>query len=251
MQPNNIEQSQEEAIVSDVVMMPHIEENIPIPKNSKEALGEMSQTEEIMVRAETIKEISDLTGEKIAPDANDVQKATQIATEMVTNPEKKQEFAIQPSPTIAVLAGMVGSMNHMIVKDLADLKLYVVNRLVEVVEKTDNAKEKTAALRAIGEVDGVDAFKKKVETTAKEESIDDVERELLKLLTEFKESGSFKAKPAPQTVDAEYTMSQKEVDELQAEVKEYVGEYEVKPEEKEKSFDDIVQEATDGNTSGD
>ena len=172
MTNQNIEQNQEVTPKAGVVMMPHIEENIKIPKNQQEALPEMSQTEEIMLRAQTIKEISDLTGEEIAPDANHVQKATQIATEMVTDPEKKQEFAIQASPTIAVLGGIVGSMNHMIVKDLADLKLYVVNRLVEVVEKTENAKEKTAALRAIGEVDGVDAFKKKIDSTAKEENIE-------------------------------------------------------------------------------
>jgi hypothetical protein len=53
-------------------------------------------------------------------------------------------------------------------------------------------------------------------------------------------------KADPQTIDADYTMSKEEVNELQAEVKEYVGEYEVK----EKSFDDIMQEATDGSTTG-
>ena len=232
MTNQNIEQNQEVTPKAGVVMMPHIEENIKIPKNQQEALPEMSQTEEIMLRAQTIKEISDLTGEEIAPDANHVQKATQIATEMVTDPEKKQEFAIQASPTIAVLGGIVGSMNHMIVKDLADLKLYVVNRLVEVVEKTENAKEKTAALRAIGEVDGVDAFKKKIDSTAKEENIADVERELLKLLNEFKANGTLKAKPEPQTIDAELV------------------EEEVIEEVKEQSFDDIMQEATDGNTDG-
>ena len=124
-------------------------------------------------------------------------------------------------------------MNHMIVKDLADLKLYVVNRLVGIVEnEQSNHKEQITALRSIGEVDGVDAFKKKVEATAKEESIDDVERELLKLLTEFKVNGTLKPKPAPQTIDAEL-------------VEETVVE-----EVKEKSFDDIVQEAVDENTSG-
>jgi hypothetical protein len=189
-----------------------------------------------MVRAHTIKEITDITGEEIAPDANHKQKATQMATEMVTNPEKRQEFAIQPSPTIAVLGGIVGSMNHMIVKDLADLKLYVVNRLVEIAQsEQSNYKEQITALRSIGEVDGVDAFKKKTEITAKEQSIDEVERELLKLLTEFKVNGTLKPKPAPQTIDAEL------VEETAEEVVEEV---------KEKSFDDIVQEATDGNTSG-
>jgi hypothetical protein len=245
MTQKNTELNQDITLKAGVVMMPHIEENIPVPKNSQQALPTMTNEEEVMVRAHTIKEITDLTGEEIAPNANHVQKATHMATEMIENPEKRQEFAIQPSPTIAVLGGIVGSMNHMIVKDLADLKLYVVNRLVGIVENEEsNHKEQITALRSIGEVDGVDAFKKKVETTAKEQSIDEVERELLKLLTEFKVNGTLK--PKSQTIDADYTMSKKEVDELQEEVKEHVGEYEVK----EQSFDDIVQEATDGNTSG-
>ena len=237
MNQQNIESNQEDSFVSDVVMMPPIEENIPVPKNASQALPSMSNEEEVMIRAHTIKEISDLTGEQIVPDANNMQKATQMATEMIENPEKRQEFAIQPSPTIAMLGGIVGSMNHMIVKDLADLKLYVVNRLVGIVEnEQSNHKEQITALRSIGEVDGVDAFKKKVEATAKEESIDDVERELLKLLTEFKVNGTLKPKPAPQTIDAEL-------------VEETVVE-EVVEEVKEKSFDDIVQEAVDGNTTG-
>jgi len=240
MNQQNIESNQEDSFVSDVVMMPPIEENIPVPKSSQQALPSMSNEEEVMLRAHTIKEISDLTGEQIVPDANNMQKATQMATEMVENPEKRQEFAIQASPTIAMLGGIVGSMNHMIVKDLADLKLYVVNRLVGIVEnEQSNHKEQITALRSIGEVDGVDAFKKKTEITAKEESIDDVERELLKLLTEFKVNGTLKPKPAPQTIDAE--LVEETVEEVVEEVVEKV---------KEKSFDDIVQEAVDGNTNG-
>jgi hypothetical protein len=236
MNQQKIESNQEDNFVSDVVMMPPIEENIPVPKNASQALPSMSNEEEVMVRAHTIKEITDITGEEIAPDANNMQKATQMATEMIENPEKRQEFAIQPSPTIAMLGGIVGSMNHMIVKDLADLKLYVVNRLVGIVEnEQSNHKEQITALRSIGEVDGVDAFKKKAEITAKEESIDDVERELLKLLTEFKMNGTLKPKPAPQTIDAEL-VEEKVVEEAE--------------EVKEKSFDDIEQEATDGNTTG-
>ena len=233
MNQENTELIQEVTPISDVVIMPPIEENIPLPKNAYEALPSMSNTEEVMVRGATIKELSDLTGEQIVPDAKNIHDATQIATDMTANPDKKQDIAIHPSETIAFLAGMVGSMNHMIVKDLADLKLYVVNKLVEIVEKTENAKEKTAALRAIGEVDGVDAFKKKIDMTAKEESIDEVERELLKLLTEFKVNGTLKPKPV--TIDSE--LVEETVEEVVEEVK-------------EKSFDDIVQEATNGNTSG-
>jgi hypothetical protein len=70
----------------------------------------------------------------------------------------------------------------MIVKDLADLKLYVVNKLVDIVEKSDNPKEQIAALRSIGEVDGVDAFKKKTEITHITKTIEEVEQSLLKTL---------------------------------------------------------------------
>ena len=215
---------------SDVVIIPHIEENVPLPRNSHEALPSMTTEKEIMVRATTVKELSDLTGEEIAPDAKHRLDAEEIARDIVANPKKKQEFANYANETLAFLGGLVGTYNHMLVEDLADLKLYVVNKLVEVVEKSDNLKERTAALRAIGEVDGVDAFKKRIETTAKVESIDEVEKELIKLLNEFKAQGMIKADP--QTIDAEL-IEEPVVEEI-----------------KEKSFDDIMQEATDGSTTG-
>ena len=231
MNQQNILDNQEHGSPSDVIIIPYIEENVPLPRNSHEALPDMSNEREVMVRAQTIKELSDLTGEEIAPDAKNIHDATQIATDMVKNPEKKQDIEIYPNETITFLAGMVGSMNHMIVKDLADLKLYVVNKLVNVVENTDNPKEQIAALRSIGEVDGVDAFKKKTEVLHKVESIDEVEKELIKLLNEFKSQGMIKADP--QTIDAEL-VEEPVVEEI-----------------KEKSFDDIVQEAADGSTTGD
>jgi hypothetical protein len=206
MQDQNTEQNQEHSDVYDfqsVVIMPHIEENVPLPNNSHEALPSLSPEEELTLRATTIKEISDLVGDTIEPDAENKKQAEEIARDMVNNPGKKQEYGLYPNETIAYLAGMVGSMNHMIVKDLADLKMYVVNNLVRVVETSDNAKEKTAALRAIGEVDGVDAFKKKTEITHKMETMEEVEKELLSMLSELKSKGLIK--PPPQTVDVEYT----------------------------------------------
>jgi hypothetical protein len=41
------------------------------------------------------------------------------------------------------------------------------------------------ALRALGEVDGVDAFKKRTETTIKHQSIEEVENELLEMLSKL------------------------------------------------------------------
>ena len=219
------DESQEDTVDFNAILMPHIEENIPIPKSAYEALPPMNNEDEVMLRAQTYKELTDITGEEIAPNAENMEQAEKIAREMVENPSKKQDLVSYPNETLAFLAGMVGSMNHMIVSDLAELKLYVVNRLVEIVEKTDNIKEKTVALRAIGEVDGVDAFKKRVETTAKVESMEEVEKELLSMLNDFKKQGLLKG-PA-QTIEADYTISKKEVDDLQTEVQEYVGEYKV------------------------
>jgi len=50
-------------------------------------------------------------------------------------------------------------------------------------------------------VDGVDAFKKKTEVTHRMESMEEVEKELLGMLNEFKAKGLMK-EPA-QTIDAE------------------------------------------------
>lgn len=190
-----------ESDVVGVVMMPHIEEDVPIPKNSHEALPSMSNEEEVVVRATTYKELTDLTGDTIDPTPEDREKAEALAQEMAKNPNKKQDIALYPNEQIAYLAGMVGIYNHMAVKDLAELKLYVVNKLINAAESTQNVKEQIAALRSIGEVDGVDAFKKKTEVTHKVESMEEVEKELLAMLSELKEKQLLKK--APETIDAE------------------------------------------------
>lgn len=203
MNTEKTEQIQDDTGDYHIVMMPNIDEDIPIPKSSKEALPEMSVAEEINIRAETIKVISDLKGEEIKPTLKDAQDAAALAEEMMANPALKPELSTYPNETMAYLAGLVASTNCMIVKDLADLKLYVVNNLVKIVETTDNPKEKIAALRSIGEVDGVDAFKKKTEVTHKMESMEEVEKELLSMLGELKQKAVLK--PPPQVIDADYT----------------------------------------------
>jgi prephenate dehydratase len=77
---------------------------------------------------------------------------------------------------------MVAQMNVAIVADLAELKLYVVNSLIREIENSANAKERIMALTKLGEVDGVDAFKKRTEVTHKIQSIEEVEKELLETL---------------------------------------------------------------------
>jgi hypothetical protein len=77
---------------------------------------------------------------------------------------------------------MVAQSNCMIVEELSDLKLYVVNKLVSEVENAKDAKARIAALAKLGEVDGVDAFKKRSEMTVKVQTIEEVERELIETL---------------------------------------------------------------------
>ena len=195
-------QQPEEHDVSHVIMMPNIEENVPIPKNSKEAMPEMSMEEEIKVRVETIKTVADLKGEPI-PEANpkEQQKAVDFVKRVMTDPNFKPEYGTYSDPTMAFCAGMVAQTQVLLAKDLADYKLYVVNNLIKVIESTENPKEKTTALRALGEIDGVDAFKKKTEITHKVESMEEVEKELLTMLNQFKSQGLIKE--GPQTIDAE------------------------------------------------
>lgn len=182
------------------IIIPTIENDVPIPKNSKEAMPEMTINEELNVRAETIKNLSDLTGEDINPTYSDIKDAEELAKEMMKNPSLRPEFDTYPNETMAYLAGLVGQTQCMLTPQLADFKLYVLNNLVKIAETTDNAKEKIQALRSIGEIDGVDAFKKKSEVTHKVESMEEVEKELLSMLSELKQKGLVKEK---EVIDAE------------------------------------------------
>jgi len=182
------------------VLIPTIENDVPIPKNAKEALPEMTINEELNVRAETIKAVADIKGEDIKPTYSNIKDAEDLAKEMMKNPLLKPEFDKYPNETMAFLAGLVGQTQCMLTEQLADFKLYVLNRLVEIVEQSGNAKEKIAALRSIGEIDGVDAFKKKTEVTHKVESMEEVEKELLSMLSELKQKGLVKEK---EVIDAE------------------------------------------------
>lgn len=202
MTDQNTQENQEVTPKDEVVIVPFIEENIPLPKNAREALPSMNSEDEVLLRAQTIKEVSDIMGEEIVPDAKNIKEAEDIARKMVENPGMKHEYGIYANETMAYLGGLVGTYNHMIVKDLADLKLYVVNKLVEIVNDSEsNKKEQITALRSIGEVDGVDAFKKKTEVTHKIETMEEVETELLSMLKELKAKALLK--PKSETIDAE------------------------------------------------
>jgi hypothetical protein len=163
-------------------IMPYIEENIPLPQNAKEAFPDLSPAEELQMRANVIKLMSDLTGQQLTPTKENADQAKDLARQMASDPKHRPEFANYPNETLAFLAGMVAQMNVSIVDELSDLKLYVVNKLVAEIENARDPKVRVAALSKLGEVDGVDAFKKRSEVTHKIMTAEEVEKELLETL---------------------------------------------------------------------
>jgi hypothetical protein len=89
---------------------------------------------------------------------------------------------------------MVAMYSGMVVRDLADLKLYVVNKLLQESEHPDG-KVRMQAIKALGEVDGVDAFKKRTEVTHKLQSIEEVEKELADTLSKLKRISNMPQQP--------------------------------------------------------
>ena len=168
-------------------IMPYIEENIPLPKNASDAFPDLSPSEELTMRANVVKLMSDLTGNPLAPTQENADQAREIAKQMISDPTLRPDFSKYPNETLAMLAGMVAQMNVSIVEELSDLKMYVVNKLVAEIESAKDAKTRVAALSKLGEIDGVDAFKKRSEVTHKIMSIEEVEKELLDTLTKLED----------------------------------------------------------------
>jgi len=141
-------------------MMPNIEEDVPLPKNAKDAMPELGMEEELQVRVETVKTIADLKGEPI-PDASpkEQQQAVDFVKKVMTDPNFKPEYGNYTDPTMAFCAGMVAQTQVLLAKELA------------------------------------------TEVTHKVESMEEVEKELLTMLNDFKQKGLMK-EPA-QTIDAE------------------------------------------------
>jgi hypothetical protein len=173
-----------EGFPADMTMLvPPIEENIPLPENAKEAFPDLTAEQELQMRANVITLMSDLTGQELAPTQENADQAKSIAKEMMSNPQYRPDYAKYPNETLAMLAGMVAQMNVSIVEELSDLKMYVVNKLVAEIEAAKDPKVRVAALSKLGEIDGVDAFKKRSEVTHKHMSIEEVENELLNTLS--------------------------------------------------------------------
>jgi len=187
----------------DEFMVPPIEADIPLPKSALEAMPELTAEEELLMRANTIKLISDLTGEPIIPTDEQKTDAIGLARQLMSNPNTKIDFTQYPNETMAFLSGLVAETKYSLVEDLAELKMFVINGLVKEAGTAKEAKVRISALSKLGEIDGIDAFKKRTETVVKHQSMEEVEDELLKVL------GSIKGR----VVDAEY----KEIKDVAAE----------------------------------
>ena len=161
--------------------IPDVDSDIPLPASAAEAMPELSSREELEMRARTIKLISDLTGQPIEVTEEERGRALDAAQRLMSNQSLSPQLATYSNPTVAYLAGLVAQHDTLVVKELADLKKYVVNKLVAETEHPD-AKIRLTALRALGEVDGVDAFKKRSEVTMKQQSVEEIEKELLATL---------------------------------------------------------------------
>lgn len=183
------------------IILPAIEKNLAMPSSFKQSYPDMTLEKELSIRINTIKTLADLNGEDIQPSREHQEQAKELAREMIVNKKLKPEFGNYPNETMAFLAGLVGQTNCMIVEELADLKLFVVNNFVQLVAGAKTDRDKIAALRAIGEIDGVDAFKRKTEITYKMETMEEVETELLFMLKELKAKALIKSKN--QIIDAE------------------------------------------------
>jgi hypothetical protein len=162
--------------------VPDIEEGIPLPKSASEALPELSPRDELDHVARTLTDLSVLTGTPLKFDGEDVIDGKKVAKELIQNPKTRPNYNALRDSTKAVLAGMVAQYDFEIVDDLVRLKNFVVNGLLEEYRNAQDSKSRLQALTKIGEIDGVDAFKKRTETTHIVKPIEEVEKELMQVL---------------------------------------------------------------------
>jgi hypothetical protein len=163
-------------------LIPDIDTDIPLPISAGMAMPELSPADELAMRARTIKLLSDATGQALVPTEDDQSRAMSIAKEMMQDPSIRPDFANYPNETMAYLAGMITQHKVQLVDELSELKMYVVNRLINEIETATSAKDRIAALTKLGDIDGVDAFKRRSEVTHVVKPMEEVEKELLSTL---------------------------------------------------------------------
>ena len=107
---------------------PAIEQGIPVPNVRQKLLPKLDEKSELMVRANTVKLLSDLTGNELVVTEENREQAKE-ALETTNNIQENLEK--YPNETVAYLAGLVTTYDKMVVRDYADLKNFVVNKLIE------------------------------------------------------------------------------------------------------------------------
>ena len=170
-----------------------IETDIEIPAPTQSLLPDLSEKEEVMLRGKTAKLLSELTDNPLVV----AQQHRDDAKALLRNEGNIQPVLPKyPNETIAYLAGLVTEYDRMVVNDLAELKLFVVNKLIEE-SNGKNPKDRITALRALGDIDGIDAFKKRTEITVNEKSTQEIEKELMQKLDNLTIDITPKAKCLP------------------------------------------------------
>jgi hypothetical protein len=147
-----------------------------------EALPTLSPQEELDMAARTVQLLSDLTGRPLVAEEGDAEIAHKVARQLIENPKTRPDYSALSMPQMALLRGMVAQYDFELVDDLTRLKNYVINKLLESVETAKDDRTRLNALIKLGEVDGVDAFKKRTEMTVQIKPIEEVEKELLTVL---------------------------------------------------------------------
>jgi len=163
-------------------LVPDIEEAIPLPKGMAEAMPTLSPQEELDMAARTVQLLSDLTGRPLVAEQGDAEIAHKVARQLIENPKTRPDYSALSMPQMALLRGMVAQYDFELVDDLTRLKNYVVNKLLETAETAKDDRARLNALIKLGEVDGIDAFKRRSEVTHVVKPIEEVEKELLTVL---------------------------------------------------------------------
>lgn len=163
-------------------LVPDIDEAIPLPRAAAEAMPVLSPQEELDMAARTVQLLSDLTGKPLIADVADAEIAHKVARSLIENPKTRPDYSSLSLPQMALLRGMVAQYDFELVDDLTRLKNYVVNKLLEAAETAKDDRTRLNALVKLGEVDGIDAFKRRSEVTHVIKPIEEVEKELISVL---------------------------------------------------------------------
>lgn len=169
--------------------IPPLESDLPIPSEYlKACLPQLTPQEELLVRANTAKLLAEIDDAVLEPTEENIEQAREALEPILHNQQPAIPLSSYPSETIAYLAGMVGQYDAQLVKDLADLKVFVINKLVEEALGKD-AKSRISALKALGEVEGVNAFRaNKLEVTVQQKSTEQIEAELMEKLNRLEKA---------------------------------------------------------------